>query len=88
MKEKFPEIVREGINFVGASQSRNELLEKELMNFFENKYIQNGYTPRKAKNQAKKDTEYYTMNLRINPREMAVSLSLKNKATNNPLTQL
>lgn len=56
------------------------------MDFLENAYIEEGYTPRKAKNQAKKDTEYYTMNLRINPREMAVSLSLKNKATNNPLT--
>ena len=86
MKEKFPDIVKEGINFVGATQSRNELLKKEIMDFLENAYIEEGYTPRKAKNQAKKDTEYYTMNLRINPREMAVSLSLKNKATNNPLT--
>ena len=86
MKEKFPDIVKEGISFVGATQSRNELLKKEIMDFLENAYIEEGYTPRKAKNQAKKDTEYYTMNLRINPREMAVSLSLKNKATNNPLT--
>ena len=88
MKEKFPDIVKEGINFVGATQSRNELLKKEIMDFLENAYIEEGYTPRKAKNQAKKDTEYYTMNLRINPREMAVSLSLKNKATNNPLTPI
>lgn len=77
MKEKFPEIVKEGISFVGATQERNILLKKELIEYVKNSHIEDGYSEKMAELLAKKEIGAFMKKFRVKQNDMAVSFYIK-----------
>lgn len=86
MKEKFPEIVKEGISFVGATQERNILLKRELIEYVKNSHIEDGHSEKMAELLAKKEVESFMMKFRVKQNNMAVSFYVKKD--NNPTVEV
>ena len=86
MKEKFPEIVKEGISFVGATQERNILLKRELIEYVKNSHIEDGHSEKMAELLAKKEVESFMMKFRVKQNNMAVSFYVK--SDNNPTVEV